>query len=627
MNTAYLPAQISFKGMADHFSIAPSGYRGVADTAIASYDATAAAAAANGAVGVRPNRVLGLRGEDRFLVLDSVAGPGEPPLESRVPFSFYICRVLEDLRKNEMVTMNAGTEDSLERLFALSRIGNRVHRTLSRAWTQGGVNDSSGGAASGGVHRHRVAEDEEHLKRYVYDFTCTLLPSVRDMAREDQALYVLMLLDLAGPGEPGRHRRSKEGQLPRWVRNVKDSPKAVREQSTWMTSSLAGVHHRFWRAEHAIRLHLKLLDAVGTASYAPAVAAVESRLRNEVRRGSTSSSVPGACCLLDADLHISVVCAVQLALLRPESLKQTRSDDGSSRIVHENDPVAWASQLDAADRAARDLVISFAGEGTGKGVAIERQRRALSELEGRWAKLRLMKRFVVDVCSALSLANERIIEGLDRFREVNAPVYSKDFVLFVIAALSSVASLVNDTVTEGSSVSTPVATKFMDRYSSDALSRYTEQYLCEAISVVEKASALSGGQLLEQGRGDGEEGSFCASLIALLAGDTSFFAECLDDTPSLSISPRVFPREVACVRGLRRLRAMGLNVSRFLSRGLLQSSKKANGSFDNRLASCFVAAVEEDTTVGEVLLWPPMEINDKNGLSYRVPVAEMKFAG
>lgn len=573
--------QVSFKNMAGHIVTVSSP------------------TTATDASGTQAERSLGLRGEERFLVVDSTAGPREPPLQCQFPFSFYMCRLLEALRKptvytgGEVSAMDAGKEDSLEREFALLGLGDRVHATLSREGMTGtGVlhDDAIGGYYRGSGE----VDDEELIQRYAYDFTCMLLPSVQCMCRTDQARYVLMVLDLTGPGGAGTiHANNHSQERLQHMPHLDAEFHTAGTQPEWTpTTSLAALHHRFWRAEHAVQLHFKLIDAAGPTSVAAVLSAVDSRLRDAIRHDS--SSCGGRTGWLDADLHIVVVRAVQNALLSPDSLKQ-RTVEGNSELLGEDSPIAWASKVHAAERAARDLVVAFVGESKGSEVARQRQ-RALAELEDGWAKLRLMRGLAVDVFDALPLSKQAAIGGLETLREMEAPVWSDSWLLGVVLTLSWVAVQLDTSVVAGSTTTTP-------DYYWDVLPRYLEQYLSEVLGSVGSRGTESDGVLTEPGEDRGDR--LWTSLVALLSGDTKHFVHNSEQSEEASLLvARVLPREAACVGALRRLGVAGRGgnneKAQFIRNGLLQSCKRAGGSFDNKFAACYVAVVEDDTTVDEV---------------------------
>lgn len=639
------PEQASFNRMAAQIS-ASASVRHLGDQTQKTASGVSVSARSRAAA----DGLSGLRGEDRFLVVDSVAAPGESPVQSRFPFSFYVYRLLEDDVRTgtdmRATAAGAGTEETLQRKFALLRLGDRVHRTLSRAMFDGGNEESIYGVShtahgkSGGDDHH---QDEDFLQRYVHDFTCMMLPSVRHMWRVDQARYVLMLLDLVGPGGSDGGGRSEHQEEERQESTELKAGEEKTRMAVWTpTTSIAGVHHRFWRAEHAIRLHVKLLDAAGPATLSAAVDVVKGILR-KVAGASRKGYFSSGTCRLDAGVHISMARAVQLALLDANSMTQRSSAEVDDELIVEENATMWAAEVDAADRATKNIVAfcesssGVGGDPSGNGsgsIGDENGQRVLAELREGWGKLRLMRRYVVDVVAPLSVPPRAALETLTTLRSVTGSLRSKKFLRAVVEALSWVplhvqfAAPADGVVMNRSRGSSPGDGTGVTFRSNpwDVLPRFLEHYLLEVVMVTGKptpgvnctieartdtASApRADSQDTKDDKEEEEQDEHgWAPVVAVLAADADYFMKGLscplsaDVEDISSLLGWVFPSDTACVRGLRWLRrteGVGADAGKALRAGLLASARKAGRSLENRLAACFVAAVEDDTTIAEV---------------------------
>lgn len=580
--------------------------------------------------------ILGLRGEDRFSIIDSSAGPGESPVRSRFPFSFYIFQLLEGLKRGrgELGTIaGKAEEEALEREFSLLRLDERLHGRISRERINGG--DGSTSTCSSGSDPFDEDEvttsDEDFLRRYVHDFTCMMLPSVRGMSRLDQASFVLMLLDLEGTRNGSSGGASHGGTQQEGVewegRGALWSP----------TASLVGVHHRFWKSEHKIRLYFKLLDAAGPSSHFSATRAVEVHIQNAATTSDVCSSSMGSCGLTSS-LHISLTRAIQVALLDKDLLAQCfgvgEGAAGSGLVVEKSGGGDWASRVDRADRATTNIlalvgsaITPWVESGDDSPCAGGEQERVLRELLEGWGKLRLMRRMVLDVIQPLRLRPEAALGTLMSLQRVTGRVRSEEFMRAVVTTLSWVVQLEN--VHDESSPGAAVASFHSSEQPklSDVLPQYLETYMSEVTASPTSSFAVGLDQTQPTGhsntdntRLDTEEGGeygMWELLTAVLSGDSSFFLErwakdfpAAAELASTRLS-KVFPREAACVRVIRWLnskarRTENATATTCLRLGLLREHQRTSQgggrgvSNDERLAVCFVAAREADLTVDEV---------------------------
>lgn len=551
------------------------------------------------------DEALALRGGSRLVVVDNVAGPGELPLRTRFPFSFYVYRLLEDLPRPSAGVASAMTatgsgEDAMLREFALLHLSDRLHSRLRRSAVGGkGVTDSPS------------HEDEDFLERYIHDFTCMMLPSVTGISRTDQGRYILMLLDLEGPGEEGNNQAI---QHPEEEDRLKEGGST---RALWTpTTSLAAVHHRFWKVELAIQLNLDLLRAAGPESFQSIRAVVQDRFRQAftVRNDETSKL-----CNLDSELHLSVARATQLALFNAEALGM--DEDWSDETTESMDGgETWATQVDAADCATRNLMAicdTSSCANTDVGAVIP-------ELVEGWEKLQLMKKLVVEVILPLGFQHRAAAESLGALRKTMHPVRSEGFLRTMIEVLSRLAELqqqaADDAIGGQGICSSSRGHRHLHSSNSprsdpsDVLARYLEFYLSVVLTSVPAAVGIQG----EDRRGPSKESILCKEslatnggidtvnndtglwtwVVALLSADVGFLVEQWAGTRIHF----VFPTEAASVRVLRKLRAIGQpEIVAAIRSGLLRACQRAEG-LDNRLAACFVAAVEEGLPVVEVCI-------------------------
>ena len=514
-------------------------------------------------------RSSGLRGEGRFMVHDSRAGPGELTLRSVFPFSFYTFRLLQDLKT---ATSVVGSEEELQSSFALLQRGERLHGTLSRAAVSCGDDPVDGGGING---------DETFLRQYVHDFTCMMLPSVRGVSRLDEAAYLLALLDVAGRGPYSQEDAScfESGYVASWA----------------PVQSLAAVHHRFWREEHAVRLHFKLLDAAGPRAFKLAMNEVVSRLQ-QIHRGSSEGK-------LDPLLHMFVARAATVALINPEASKGRKEITGPGGGSF---TTAWALHVENADRASTNLLQALVASCSDRDDGLEgnRQRAVEKELRGGWARLRLMQRLVTKVTALLPLSEEVKLSALEALSKQPHPVQSRNFlktVLRVLASTSVNAHLcISPTGPLPSRVDAPIL---------NVLSRFLEGYLAETFFDSSQAEGATVNDLCPEV----EFGDLCHALVAVLSGNATLFEDLRDPSWSLSrdkvtaVLEVIWPREAACVQGLTRMRKwssagklMGEVITDTLQAGLWRECGRAGGSCDNFLAGCFAVAVEGDTTIDQV---------------------------
>lgn len=568
--------------------------------------------------------ILGLRGEDRFAVIDSAAGPGESPVHSKFPFSFYIFQLLEGLKtgRRKLGTITGmAEEEALEREFSLLRLDDRLHRKISREQIGGGNGSKSNCCSSPNPFEEEgvATDDEAFLRRYVHDFTCIMLPSVRGMSRVDQASFVLMFLDLA------RTRNSSSGDGSRGGTEQDGGVSEGRGGAWSPTTSFAGVHHRFWQLEHEIRLSLKLLDAAGLASYRSVIRLVEDHLQDSATTTKVCLSSIRSCGL-GSSLHISLARAIQVALLHEDLLAQcvaVKEREAESKLMVEGSAGDWALRVDRADRATTNILalvgssdISRGGSGHDRPCAGEEQEPFLAELLEGWNKLRLMRKMVLDIIQPLGLGPEATFSALMSLQQVNGCTRSEKFMRAVVTTLSSFLQL--DIEHNQSYPGAAVASlRSMEQANmSGVLHQYLESYLFEVTASPRSSSAVCLDQIQPADNNDNiglnideqEEYGMWELLIALLSGDSSFFLERWAEDIS-----KVLPREAACVRILRWLnskagRAENAVVTKCLRIGLLREHRRTSMdgdrsiSNDTRLAVCFVAAKEANVTVDEVQL-------------------------
>lgn len=531
-----------------------------------------------------PQPSSGLRGEGRFTVQDSRAGPGEPLLRSRFPYSFYVLRLLQDLKNDARNGARGGSaatpvpaEESLRRQFAMLRLGDRLHGTLSRATTASNGNDFEGS---------NDEDDEVLLTRYAHDFAGMLLPSVRQVSRSDQALYLLALLDIAGPGSDDEHGAQLDAQAP------------CEGLAGWMpVRSLAALHHRFWMQEHAVRLHFKLLDTAGPAAFELALGSLRSRLY-EVQRGSQLGG-------LLPDLHVLVIRAAQVAL-RDTDIWIERSLQAGPGPLSES-IAAWASHVGVADRVVENMMTFLVGSRVGLENSLgddhgEKQ-NGLQKLPEGWAKLRLMKKLVRRVTAPLALPPQDALSALSTLRDNPHPLRSKEFLAAVVVTLYS-AAIHPQLCIDVLGTPSPRPDKEWEVFP-----RFLEGYLAE--TVLDNTAREDGpvGSL----RREADTVDVCEALVAVLSGDASYFIEqwgetSLDNATEISgVLAKIWPREAACVQGIRWLRALSSDggfgaaeaIDDCLKAGLSSACRRAGGSCDNMLAACFAVAVEESTTIDE----------------------------
>lgn len=558
--------------------------------------------------------LLGLRGEVRFRVLDSSAGPGEPLCRCVFPFSFYVFRLLQGLQNGVQNGGQGGgspaitlSEEALRRKFGLLQLGGNVHATLLRA-AGSGVHDVSGAESESSCHR-----DDDFIRRYAHDFTCMLLPMVRRMSRADQAQHLLALLDIAGPG-----CRDQKNKL--WVsRQVTPSELKGETYVGWTpVQSIAAVHHRFWREEDSVRLHFKLLDAAGPAAFAPVETVVQARLQ-QVRQRARAGG-------LDPHLYLLVARTVQLALVDGDALSELSElpSTPSGPEPGEETPAAWASKVDSADRTTQNIIASVVGHEKPKGDggscgdhSGDDLNRALEELLEGWARLRVMRKLVVDVAAPLpfALPPQAILTAVKTLREEPHPVRSKGFLEAVVLALAGVAAQTQVSLSCASTTALTGSLSFRGPHASaqpdlvwDLFPRFLEGHLSTTIF-----GAATGGDSVHVPYGVecAEGATLWETVVALLSGDASYFIERLgaslpgNEHDGSDVLAKIFPREAACVEGLRWLRARcgespGTAGSDCLGAGLWREFERAGGSCDNKLAVCFAVAVEEATPLDQV---------------------------
>ena len=504
------------------------------------------------------------------MVHDSRAGPGEPALRSVFPFSFYAFRLLQDLKT--AATM-VGSEQDLQRSFELLRRGERLHGTLSRTVVSCGDNPEHGG---------RIGVDETFLRQYIHDFTCMMLPSVRGVSRLDEGTYLLALLDVAGRGPYGQENASCLGsdQVANWA----------------PVQSLAAVHHRFWREEHAVRLHFKLLDAAGPRAFKLAMNEVVSQLQ-QIQRGSSEGK-------LDPLLHMFVARAATVALINPEVSKGRKEITGPGGGTF---TTAWALHVENADRASTNLLqalVPLRGD-RDDGLKGNRQRAVEEELRGGWARLRLMQRLVTKVTALLPLSDEVKLSALGALSKQPHPVQSRYFLKTVLRVLASISVNAHLSI----SPTGPLPSR-ADAPILNVLSRFLEGYLAETFFDSSKAEELL---KVKNPFPEVEFGDLCHDLVAVLSGNATLFEDLRDPSWSLSrdkvtaVLEVIWPREAVCMQGLTRMRkwssagkSTGAVITKTLQDGLWREYRRAGGSCDNLLAVCFAVAVEEDTTIDQV---------------------------
>lgn len=558
--------------------------------------------------------LLGLRGEVRFRVLDSSAGPGEPLCRCVFPFSFYVFRLLQGLQNGMQNGGQGGgpeaiavSEEALRRKFGLLQLGGNVHATLLRA-AGSGVHDASGAESESGCH-----QDDDFIGRYAHDFTCMLLPTVRRMSRADQAQHLLKLLDIAGPG-----CRDQEKQL-RMSRQVTPSELNGGNDVGWTpVQSIAAVHHRFWREEDSVRLHFKLLDAAGPAAFARVATVMQTRLQH-VRQGARAGG-------LDPHLHLLVARAVQLALVDGDALAKLSElpwTPSGPEPAGES-PAAWASKVDGADCTTQNIIVSSVrhkkprGDGGSCGDRSgDDLNRALEELLEGWARLRVMRKLIVDVAAPLpfALPPQAVLAAVKTLREEPHPVRSRGFLEAVVLALAGVAAQTQVSLSFASTTTLTGSLSFGGPHALaqpdlvwDLFPRFLEGYLSTTIF-----GAATGGVSVQipDGAECAEEAILWETVVALLSGDASYFIERLGASlpatkhDGSDVLANIFPREAACVEGLRWLRARsgestGTAGGDCLRAGLWREFERAGGSCDNKLAVCFAVAVEEATPLDQV---------------------------
>lgn len=529
----------------------------------------------NAAVGA--DGMLGLRGEDRFAVIDSAVRPGEAPTRSRFPFSFFICRLLEDLRRSsirgtpEILVSARGDEEVIVGEFALLQLSSRIHGVLSRSMINGDGDDGEG-PCDESVTRSR---DEDFLRDYLHDFTFLMLPSVRGISRANQARYVLMLLDLAGPGSGEDGKRAMKGVEGGCL------PEAANGRTLpWTPStSLATVHQRFWRAEYAIRTHLDLLGAAGVSGFREAINIAGERLKDAVSRRDMQSTG----CHLDGILHLRVARAAQdsvLGCLGNISLMSNGSN--------ESDIESWATRLDVLGSLTNELLAACTASCRGDSRGEE---LLLGLVEGA-EKLQFVRKLLLEVIHALEVPKELLPEVLGPLTVVTYPLRSER----VFQAVMEVLSLLierrpsrsrrvgqNGAFASSGGNHQSVPSEF-DPW--EALPRFLEYYLSEIL-----IGAPGAAKRVEQG--------LWSKVVALLSADVDLLRQ--GEWPEQILQYPVFPTEAASARIALRIRSGDTqDAARAVTTGLEEAFQSA-GRLDNRLAACFVAAVEDDTSVEEVI--------------------------
>lgn len=527
--------------------------------------------------GVGADSMLGLRGEDRFAVIDSAVRPGEAPTRSCFPFSFFICRLLEDLKTStirgtpEILVSARGDEEVIVGEFALLQLGSRIHGVLSRSMMNGNGNDGEGACDENDTW----SRDEDLLRDYLHDFTCLMLPSVRGISRTGQARYVLMLLDLAGPGSAEDGKRATEGVEGGYLPEA-----ATGRILQWTpTTSLATVHQRFWRAEYAIRTHLDLLGAAGVSCFREVINIAGERLKDAVSRRDEKSTL----CHLDGILHLRVARAAQesvLQCLRSISLVGNGSN--------ESDVESWATRLDVLDSLTSELLAACTASCRGDSYGEE----LLAELVEGAEKLQFVRKLLLEVIHALEVPKELLSEVLAPLTEMTYPLRSERFLQSVMEVLSLLIerrpSRSRRVGQNGAFASSRGNHQSVASESDpwETLPRFLEYYLSEILVGATEAEKRVGHALWRK-------------LVALLSADVDILRQ--GGWPEQILRHPVFPTEAASARILRRIRNGNMpDVVRAVTTGLEEAFQSA-GRLDNQLAACFVAAVEDDTSAEEVI--------------------------